>query len=92
MTDKEMAQELGDLLLKYQVQVKALKAQIRQFLRNPDGSVPEMWGDQMDEQDDPPFAGLWRDRSDQLRSALDEATPDVPLIRVLHHHLASRAE
>lgn len=92
MTDKEMGQELGDLFLKYQVQVQALKAQIRQNLRNSDGSVPEMWGDQMEEQDDPPFAGLWRDRSDQLRSALDEAAPDVPLIHVLHHHLTSRGE
>jgi len=92
MTDQEMAQEIGDLLLKYQVQVIALKAQIKQNLRNRDGSLPEMWGERMEQEDDSPFSGMWSDRSAQLRSALAEATPDVPLIQILHQTLATRSK
>jgi hypothetical protein len=88
MTDKEMALEVGKRLLKYQVHIQALKAQLRTF-KNSDGQSPEPWGEGIDDSNSfepAPFALLWEDRCSQLQRALDVATPDAPLIHILHHH------
>jgi hypothetical protein len=91
MTEKEMAQEIGELALKYKVRVMALEAQVRQLSRELGQQNPAFWGDGIEDTEDafdnPPYSRLWRDNCDQLRQAFDEATPDVPLIHVLRQSL-----
>jgi hypothetical protein len=90
MTEKEMAQEIGELLLKYQVRVMALEAQVRGLSRDLGQENPVLWGGEIGMIEGafahPPFSQCWRDKCDQLSHAFDEATPDAPLIHALHHH------
>jgi hypothetical protein len=86
MTDRELVLDIGNLLIRREIRIAALTAELQMY-RDENGQRLDWRANVQRTIESPEQVFASETRVEALKTALDAATPDVPPVRILHQFL-----